>query len=558
VQKLRTGTNLIRAFLVLGIFLSLAGLLTLLQPELDRRVLALLFGTNIIALVAVTWIYISRKLAVRVKQISNVMNRAAEGELTERVNFEGESEMSLLAENLNSMLEQLSGVIIKVHSSLSELRSISSTLREISENGVSSAAKQSEGVKQTTSSIREINHSITDISASVTDLSSLASNNAHSMLQMSQSLESTTMHLVSLVHSVEGVSSSIIEMASAIRQIEGSTATLATDTVRTTELVGEMDKAIKRIGIQATDTTAIAETVRNDAEEGCKAVNAAIAGMDEIRSSSSITFDAIENLSKRVATIGKILSVIDEVAEQTNLLSLNASIIAAQAGERGKSFSVVASEIKELAKRTGNNTREISEIILGVRKDTERAVSAITLSEKRIEEGSALSHRSGEVLRKIANGIQEASARMIEINTTAVSQAESSEAVQKAMANVAELVEKIAHATQEQGYGSKMITTEVSRMRELTQEVMESISSHKASADLVVKASGDINTQVAEICEASILQSASAQRIGESLRDIEDSTEMHVESTLVIDEILIKLSRQIEVLQAEMGRFRVQ
>jgi methyl-accepting chemotaxis protein len=558
VKKLRTGTNFIRSFLVLGIVISLAGLLFLIQPELHRGVLAVLFGINIISLVAVIRVLITRKLAARIKQVSTVMNKAAEGELTERVHFDGETEISLLADNFNSMLERLSGVITKVHSSVSELRNISSTLRDVSEKGVSSAAKQADGVKQTSSAIREINLSITDISASVSNLSGLSSSNSTSMIQMSQSLESSTIHLESLVHSVEEVSSSIIEMASAVRQIEGSTTVLATDTVRTAGLVGEMDQAIKRIGTQATDTSAIAETVKNDAEEGWKAVDAAIAGMNEIRSSSSVTFDAIENLSRRVANIGTILSVIDEVAEQTNLLSLNASIIAAQAGERGKSFAVVASEIKQLAKRTGGHTREISEIILGVREETERAVKAITLSEKRIEEGSALSKRSGEALRKIVSGIQEASTRMTEINHTAVSQAKSSEAVQQAMANVAELVERIAHATQEQSYGSKMITSEVGRMRELTQEVMHSISSHKASANQVVKDSGDMNSLVAEICEASILQSASAQRIGESVRDFEDSTEIHVSSTMVIDEILLKLSQQIEVLQTEMGRFRVQ
>lgn len=558
MKKLRTGTNFIRSFLILGIAISLAGLLFLLQPEPHRGVLAILFGINTISLVAVIRMLVARKLAKRIKQISEVMNRAAEGALTERVHFDGETEMSLLADNFNSMLERLSGTITKVHSSLAELRSISATLRDVSDKGVSSAAKQADGVKQTSTAIREINLTITDISASVANLSRLSSSNATSMTQMSQSLESTTERLESLVHSVEEISSSIMEMATAVRQIEDSTAVLATDTVMTSELVAEMDQAIRRIGTQATDTSAIAETVRNDAEEGWKAVDATIAGMNEIRSSSSVTFDAIENLSRRVANIGTILSVIDEVAEQTNLLSLNASIIAAQAGEKGKSFAVVAGEIKQLAKRTGSHTREISEIILGVREETERAVKAIALSEKRIEEGSALSQRSGEALRKIVDGIQEASARMFEINATAVNQAKSSDAVQRAMTNVADLVEQIARATQEQSYGSKMITTAVGRMRELTREVRHSISSHKGSAGQVINDSGDMNTLVAEICEASILQSASAQRIGESLRDFEDSTEMHVSSTLVIDEILLKLSGQIEALQTEMGRFRAQ
>lgn len=557
MKKLKTGTNLIRTLLVLGIILSMIGLFATLSPEAPNRVfLALIYTFNIIFMVAVIWILLARKLVVRIKQIATAMNKAADGELTERVSFMGESEMSLLADNFNSMMERLAGAITKVHSSLHELRNISGTIRQLSEKGVSSAAVQSESLKRTSTAIREINCSITDISGSVVTMSSLSSSNTTSMTGMAQSLASTMLHLESLVLSVEEVSSSIIEMASAVRQIEENAAILATDTTRTASLVIEMDYAIKQIGSQAADTSRIAETVRNDAEDGWKAVDATITGINEIRSSSTITFDAIENLSKRVANIGKILSVIDEVAEQTNLLALNASIIAAQAGERGKSFSVVAVEIKNLAKRTGNNTREISEIILGVREDTDRAVKAITLSEKRISEGSALSQRSGEALLKIVDGIKAASSQMLEINTTAASQAEASKAMRLAMDNVAEMVEQIARATQEQSDGSELITSAVERMRGITREVMHSISTHQNSASQVVNANKEINAMVAEICDASLLQSTSAERISESLKDIEESTDVHVTSTMVMDEVLVKLARQIDVLQDEMGRFK--
>jgi len=558
LKQLKTGTYLIRTLLLFGTILSLIGFCAALWQEAPNRFfLALLYIVNIICMVAVAWILVSRKLAVRIKQIAGAMNRAADGELTERVGFMGDSEISLIAENFNSMMERLAGAITKVHTSLHELRNVSGTIKQLSESGVSSAAIQSEGLKRTSTAIREINHSITNISDSVVTLSSLSSSNTESMTAMSQSLEVTTEHLEFLVLSVEEVSSSIIEMAASVRQIEGNSAILATDTTKTAALVNEMDGAIKRIGSQAADTSRIAEAVRNDAEEGWKAVDATIAGINEIRSSSAVTFAAIESLSKRVANIGKILSVIDEVAEQTNLLALNASIIAAQAGERGKSFSVVAAEIKNLAKRTGKNTREISDIILGVREETDRAVKAITLSEKRISEGGALSQRSGEALRKIVNSIEAASGQMLEINTTAVNQAEAGRAMRLAMDHVAEMVGQIAHATLEQSHGSELITSAVGRMRELTREVMHAISTHQNSAVQVVNANEEINAMVTEICEASMLQTSSAEKIGDSLRDIEESTDTHVSSIMVMDEILVKLAGQIDLLQKEMERFKV-
>ena len=558
VNKLRTGTNIIRALLIMGIFLSLAGFIFSAFPAaLNRVLLALLYLINIFTLVAVILILIARKLPVRINQIAMAMNRAAEGELSERVTFEGKTEISYLADNFNSMMEQLSGAITKVHISLSELRNISATIGQLSEKGVSSAAVQSACLKRTATAIREINRSIADISNPVYTLSSLSTSNSASMGEMSGSLKSTTMRLESLVCAVEDVSSSIIEMASAVRQIKENAAILATDTSRTAKLVSEMDIAIRQIGSKSIDTSQIAETVKTDAEDGWKAVDATITGINEIKKSSAVTFDAIQNLSRRVANIGKILSVIDGVAEQTNLLALNASIIAAQAGERGKSFSVVASEIKDLAKRTGNHTREISEIILGISEETERAVKAITLSEKRIVEGSELSNRSGVALHKIVEGIQAASSHMFEISSTSISQAEASVVMQQAMGRVTEIVEQIAHATNEQSHGSDLITSSVNSMRNLTGEVMHAINNHQNSAGQALDANEEINTMVGLIAGESILQSGSSRKIEESLKEFEESTEVHVASTMVMDEILIKLANQINGLQNEMERFKV-
>lgn len=558
MKKLRTGTNIIRIFLNAGIILSLAGIVFSLSPAVPNQLLlASLYVINVIVMTSVIWLLTSRKLPVRIKQIAMAMNNAAEGKLTERVTFEGETEISLLAENFNSMMERLSGAITKVHFALHELKNISSTIGQLSQKGVASAAVQTECLKRASSAIREINSSITDISTPIVTLSSLSSDNSNAMTELSQSLHSTTQCIESLVMSVEEVSSSISEMTLAVRQIKENSAILAADTTRTAMLVGEMDNAIKQIASQAVDTSRIAETVRKDAEDGWKAVDATISGINEIKLSSTVTFNAIENLSKRVANIGKILSVIDEVAEQTNLLALNASIIAAQAGDRGKSFSVVAIEIKNLAKRTGSHTREISEIILGVREEMERAVKAITHSEKRIAEGSELSQISGGALRKIVDGIQDASNYMVEINKTALSQAQAGVGMQQAMDRVAEMVGQIAHATQEQSHGSELITSAVERMRNLTREVIHSINNHQNTAMQVVKSSEEINSMVVEICEASVLQTGSSQQISSSLDDFEESTNVQVSSTLVMDEILLKLLRQINVLQNEMEPFKV-
>jgi methyl-accepting chemotaxis protein len=93
------------------------------------------------------------------------------------------------------------------------------------------------------------------------------------------------------------------------------------------------------------------------------------------------------NLSERIKEIGKILDVIRDVADETNLLALNAAIIAAQSGEHGKSFAVVANEIKDLAERTSSSAKEVSEIIGAVEVESDRAVKSMEKGYDSVEEG---------------------------------------------------------------------------------------------------------------------------------------------------------------------------
>ena len=120
------------------------------------------------------------------------------------------------------------------------------------------------------------------------------------------------------------------------------------------------------------------------------------------------------------------------------------------------------------------------------------------------------------------------------------------------------MVEQIALSTHEQSHGSELINSSVERMRNITRELMHAISINQNSATQVIKANSESSGIVVQISEASILQAGNSQQIGESLSNFEESTKLHVTSTIVMDEVLEKLARQIDVLQKEMERFKVQ
>ncbi|MCM0082404.1 methyl-accepting chemotaxis protein [Geomonas sp. Red32] len=566
--NLRLGYNFIRLSLASGVAIAVAGvacisnLLTMLPPGHEGRgyaYAALVFlalegavAAGVLAMLA------SRKLAQRVRVLAAALDRGADGDLTTRLTVTTMDDLGALNNNFNTMMERLSGVVAKVNHSIAELTKIAGDMNEVAQNGVNSAELQSEGVNSASVAVQEINEAVLQIARWVEGLSSSATDNASSILEMSASIEEVNLHVEALSAAVDEVSASIIEMTAAERQIGESADSLMQESATTSALVGDLDVSIKQVGENAAKTAAISESVRRDAEEGRKAVEATIAGFNEIRSSSSSSVEAIENLAVRTVDIGKILMVIDEVAEQTKLLALNASIIAAQAGEHGKGFAVVAEEIKELARRTRSSTQEISEIIGGVQEETDRVVSAIRLSEKRIVEGDRLSKRSGEALKKIVAGVQQAAGQVDEIADFTEAQSRMSQNMSNAMQRVADMVRQIARATREQGRGSELIISAVQRMKDLTAQVRISTRAQSESSNHIVRATEDITATIGDVRQACEDETRSSKLIVNAMENIQESSRSNVESTRVINGAVSGLSRQVALLQQEMAGLRYQ
>src|SRR5512135_2271980 len=132
-----------------------------------------------------------------------------------------------------------------------------------------------------------------------------------------------------------------------------------------------------------------------------RSIEKTIDGMNRMETTARRTADVVNRLGERAESIGSILTVIEDITDQTSLLALNASILAAQAGEHGKGFAVVASEVRELANRTASSTKEIAELIGSVQEGSREAVGAMREGATFVEEGVRLALDTRGALRKI-------------------------------------------------------------------------------------------------------------------------------------------------------------
>jgi methyl-accepting chemotaxis protein len=519
----------------------------------------LFFG--VIALAAVLAVSLgglaTRNIMGRINGMVTALNRGAEGDLSSRLAIGSRDELGRLGEDFNMMSAKLEEMLIKVKYALSDLASIGMNIGNASKQVVNAAEIQATGMGQASASVVEIGASVREVGENVEALSLSASESSSSILEIAASIDEVAVTVETLAQSVEDVSSSIMEMAASIKQIGSNAGNLSDVSAATVQSVEQMDLTIKQVEKSAMETAAIADKVSADAETGRQAVEATIAGMQEIKRVSRITSDTIAILSERTDNIGAILAVIDEVAEQTNLLALNAAIIAAQAGEHGKGFSVVADEIKELAERTSNSTREIAAVIKGVQEETRLAVDAIHQAEQTVAEGEELSKRSGEALREITAGVEKSNEQIGAIARATEEQARESLMIRQSMRNMSDMIDQVAVATREQAKGSDQIMTAAERMKMLTAQVRSSTREQANVGKFIAHSTENISDMIRHIKAACEEQIRGSSQIAEAVASISQSSELHLQAARVMDDSVITLSRQIGVIDESMGNFRM-
>jgi len=565
-RSLRAGASLMRYFQILSLFFAVGGFVyavTIMQGKVEPEVLGfvrtamILFILIAVMLATSIMMLFRRNLAKRINLLSGTLDLVTAGDLTARVTVGSSDELDQLGKNLNSMLDKFESLIISISHIAAELTDISSQNSEAAGRVLAAAQVQADSVEKSSVAVNGIVFSVDKVSDGVINLGGSAEINSTYITEISGSIASVRRNVSVQSEAIDEVSSSIVEMSAVMEQISANVKSLMEASVNTTSSVAEMDASTKQVDENARETASITDEVLKDAEQGRAAVEATIAGINEIRDSSGRTFSSINLLSERVSAIGSILSVIDDIAEQTNLLALNSAIIAAQAGEHGKGFAIVAGEIKGLATRTRQSTMEIASLIEAVQAETSKASAAIRQTEERVQEGEHLSKRSGDALGKILSGVQMASARVNEIARATVEQAQGGQFIHGAMRHVADMVAQIARSCQESARTNSSIMAAVERMKGFTTDVTSSASSQQQIGAEIAKSTEQMAADIDRIKGACGEQSEWSMQIFNSIDTVRDSTQSSLESALIMEKGVESLLAQTGILKEEIRQLQV-
>lgn len=247
-----------------------------------------------------------------------------------------------------------------------------------------------------------------------------------------------------VAESTERVSQTSREVAESIEQISSGAEEQSESLTRVTQEVNDLSASVQQIASAADELSSLSARTADRAHGGADAAEDALAGMDDIRTETERTVAEVDRLDDRLGEVGEVVEVITDVAEQTNVLALNAQIEAARAGEDGAGFAVVSREVKALAEETRDSAAEISDLVEDLGEQRERVVERMERMRDGVRDGAADVEGALQSLDDIVEQIEETNASVHEITDATGGQAASAQEVLATADEIASIAEEMA------------------------------------------------------------------------------------------------------------------
>ncbi len=396
-----------------------------------------------------------RRAVVYLKGMATAADALAEGDLTGEVT--PRSERDVLGNAFSNMITNLRELVGQVQASSNSLAGTSQQL--------GSAANQ------TGAAVQQVNQAIQNVASGAQDTS--------------RNAQQTNEAVAQLTGAVDGIARGASEQA---RQVQAASATAT-----------QMAAGVEQVASNAHSVAAASEQTRASAERGAAAVRETVVGMSEIRDVVAQAAARVHDLGNLGDKIGAVVETIDDIAEQTNLLALNAAIEAARAGEHGKGFAVVADEVRKLAERSSRETKQIADLIRDVQTGTKQAVSAMEAGAKKVEQGSARADQAGEALEQILHAVETTVRQVTEIASSSQEMAAGARSVTDAMQSISAVVEENTAATEEMAAQSGQVTSAIQGIAAVAEEQSAATEEVSASAEEMSAQIEEMSAQAQEL-----------------------------------------------------------
>lgn len=375
-------------------------------------------------------IVIVRSIVTPVREATDAASRVADGDLTVNLKPIGRNEISTLQFSLNSMVETLARNLDEIKKKEAESAE-QARVANLAAGEAEEARSRAEGAKR------------------------------EGMLAAATKLESVLNNIVKISHDVELSTNEIMNGSDFQKQRITETATA----------MEEMNATVLEVAQNATETNKDTEETKDKASEGQSVVQGTIESMLGIQQQTDDLEKLMEQLNNQSLEIGTVMGVINDIADQTNLLALNAAIEAARAGEAGRGFAVVADEVRKLAEKTIGATDEVDKSITSIQNLAKQNINGMRTAVEAIASATEHSRSSGEVLSEIVNLAANAAGQVQSIATAAEQQSATSDEINRSISEIDSMTEDNARNSMLAAESAKDLSKEVDALVALVDEL---------------------------------------------------------------------------------------
>lgn len=505
----------------------------------------------------VLWMMIRMMVITPVKKLEDAAVRLSEGDLSFTADIRSTDEIGRFGGAIRSSLISISDILHRVKEGSVRINMVAEHVSRESKEVMDGTTLETEAINNISASIEEMNASVIDIAEGTDGLAASAEETAASMQEMVTSITQITESTEEMSVAVEATSASIEQLSATIKEVANNSGELAAAAEDTQSAIFQITSSIKEVEQRAKESAELSEKVRKDAVSmGMVSVEKSIQGMQNIKSSVEKTAECIAKLGGRSAEIGQILIVIDEITDQTAMLALNAAILAAQAGEHGKGFSIVADEIKDLADRTSVSTEEIGELIQSVQQEVRDAVAAMDEGLKSVETGFKVTNEAVDALRKIVESSKKSSEMAAAIENSTTEQSKAARLVSEAMDKVLSMVGQIAKATNEQNKGILLIMKATEKIHDVSAHVKTATNEQSLNSRQISQAVELVSDKSQQISNAVREQKLGSNLIMDSIEKIKGLPRQNREKAFKVDQLVKEILKDAELTILEMGKFK--
>ncbi len=354
--------------------------------------IGLIMAVSLIIIAAAIWL-LSDLIAIKpLRAVSAGLSRIAEGDYGQRFDVARGDEIGGVFKALTALSEKLKA----------NMEEIFAKTREAEEKAQAAMAATCEAQEATCKADKA---------------------RAEGMLQAAMILEQSVANITGAMEEISEKAAEIRQGSDIQKERIASTATA----------MDEMSATVLEVAKNASDAAAKGVSARDGAFQGAKVVEQSIAAMNETQRKALVLKEDMAELGQRAQSIGGIMTVIEDIADQTNLLALNAAIEAARAGEAGRGFAVVADEVRKLAEKTMTATKEVGQSIRSIQDAASRNAAAVEEAVRGLDGAASLAKESGEALRRIVQGAEDSAAQIQSIATAAEEQAAAAEEINRSV-----------------------------------------------------------------------------------------------------------------------------